>query len=81
MTSRLDSLDCLQVQRAGLAVPGANFIGQPLTGLRRGLLRVPGNRASLEAEIHAAGLGLDRAVALVVVERTDCAKNLHGEFL
>lgn len=82
MTSRLDRLDRLQVQRAGLAVPvGADIIGQPLTGLGRGFLRIPGNCASLEAEIHAARFWLDRAVALVVVERIDGAKVFHDAFL
>ena len=82
MSSRLDSLDRLEVQRAGLAVPVcADIIRQTLTGSGWSFLGVPGNRASLEAEIRAARFWLDRTVALVAVKRIDGAKKCHAEFL
>jgi hypothetical protein len=81
-TSRLDSLDRLQVHRAGLAVPvRASIIRQTLTDRGGGLLGIPGDRASFEAEILATGFRLDQAMARIVIERIDSAKKCHAEFL
>src|ERR1700712_4813662 len=66
---RLDSSGLRDIQRAGLAIPVCpEVIRQALTGRRRGRLDVPGKCASLEVEIVTTSFGLDRAVALVVVE-------------
>lgn len=71
-------LDLLEVHRAGLVVAGgADVIGQALAGRGRVRLDVPRKGASLERQIVATGFRLDRALALVDVERVDGAKMFH----